>query len=115
MKKPVLLIAVFACLAIAVSNCKPHAEIVGEKTYVSEDDAQDGTSIENAVVIQQSSESEGVAAEYEWLKKHYPGYSLVRQTPFKQNGKSYDKVEIKLADGSTKTVYFDISNFFGKF
>jgi hypothetical protein len=74
-----------------------------------------GTSMENAVVINEQTETAGVDAEYVWLKENYPGYTLISQKEVASNGKHYDKMEIKTADGKSMTIFFDISNFFGKF
>jgi hypothetical protein len=74
-----------------------------------------GQSIAEAIVINETNETEGVAAEYDWLKANYPGYSMIQQSLINQEGKPYDKMEIKTADGDKKTIYFDISHFFGKF
>jgi hypothetical protein len=76
---------------------------------------QDGNSYETAVVIQEKSETTGVSAEYKWCSEHYPGYKTQSQALSGKNGKRYDVLTIVTADGSQKKVYFDISNFFGKF
>lgn len=75
----------------------------------------DGGSYETAVVIKEKSETAGVRAEYNWCAEHYPGYKTQRQALTNKNGKPYDILTIETADGSKKEVYFDISNFFGKF
>lgn len=31
-----------------------------------------------------------------------------------KNNKSYDKLELDMSDGTTKTIWFDITSFFGK-
>ncbi len=36
----------------------------------------DGSSFEKAIIIDKNTETKGVDAEYVWLKKNYPGYSL---------------------------------------
>ncbi len=77
--------------------------------------ANDGSSYEKAVVIQEKSEMTGVDAEYAWLRKYYPGYKFNGQSLNSHEKKSYDIISIVTADGEKKDVYFDISNFFGKF
>ena len=72
-----------------------------------------GTSFEDAVIIMDTTETTGVHAEYAWLKEHYPGYSLIKQSLVYNEGKPYDVMEIKTSGGKKK-IYFDISNYFGK-
>lgn len=75
----------------------------------------DGTSLEKAIVIKGATESTGVAAEYEYLKKHFPGYKMSQQSLIQKEGKAYDVLDFTTADGKKMTVFFDISDFFGKF
>lgn len=74
----------------------------------------DGSSIENAVIIEASKESVGIRAEYNWIKKNHPDWQLQLQSLMSANGKMYDKMLYKTPQGQTSTVYFDITNFFGK-
>jgi len=76
---------------------------------------RDGSSYENAIVIQEKHEGPGVDAEYKWIREHYPGSKTLSQALTNKNGKPYDILTIQTADGTEKKVYFDISNFFGKF
>ena len=75
----------------------------------------DGSSFEKAIVINEKSESKGVGAEYEWLRNNYPGYKTKRQTLSYNNKIPYDIITIVTTQGIEKQVYFDISNFYGKF
>jgi hypothetical protein len=79
------------------------------------DSSRDGSSFEKAIVIHETSETPGVRAEYQWIRDHEPGYSSTKQSLSMYKGKSYDVLHIKNGDGLEKDVYFDISNFFGKF
>lgn len=115
MKKIVFLLMLVA----SVSSCH-HSKNVGGSN--KKDEVQkggtvggNGLSISEAIVINESNETDGVAAEYDWLRANYPGYSLIKQSLINVEGKPYDKMDIKTADGVKKTIYFDISNFFGKF
>lgn len=72
-----------------------------------------------AVLISGATNSiEGIAAEYDYLRQKFGrenrDWNLVRQSVLKQDGKFYDRMELDLKDGSRKTVFFDISEFFGK-
>jgi hypothetical protein len=81
--------------------------------YLQEGGEKDGSSYEKAVVISETTESAGVSAEYTWLKEYYPGYKLIKQNLGSFKGKPYDILHIKYK-GKKKTIYFDISAFFGK-
>ena len=74
-----------------------------------------GTSFKNAILIKETGESAGVKAEYDWLKKNYPGYGLESQALVYQIGIPYDVLTIKTQDGVVRKTYFDISRFYGKF
>jgi len=76
---------------------------------------RDGSSYENAIVINEQHEGPGVDAEYKWIRQHYPGSKTMGQALANKNGKPYDILTIQTADGTEKKIYFDISNFFGKF
>lgn len=70
---------------------------------------RDGSSYENAVVVK------SIKEEYEWVRVHYPGSQMQSQALMFRDKKPYDALTFKLNDGTTKTFYFDISSFFGKF
>ena len=77
---------------------------------------RDGSSQANAVIIQEKTETTGVDAEYAWLRKNYPGYTFKSQSLiYGKDGHPYDMLSIKTAAGVNKDVWFDISNYFGKF
>ena len=73
-----------------------------------------GESFETAVIIREKSETKGVPAEYKWINKHYPSAKVVSQSLNFHDKKPYDIIKIRYK-GKTKDVYFDISNFFGKY
>lgn len=76
---------------------------------------QDGNSFETAVVIAEKHETTGVDAEYKWCAEHFPGYKTKMQALANHGKKPYDILTIETAEGREIKVYFDISNFFGKF
>ena len=75
----------------------------------------DGSTIGKAVLIRATSARIGVRAEYTWLAQKYPGYKRISQSLQTPGGKPYDLIEIQTSDGRSMSVYFDISEFFGKF
>jgi hypothetical protein len=76
--------------------------------------SRDGSSFEKAIVITEKTESTGVDAEYKWLAVHYPGYSSTGQSLNMNDKRPYDIIYITTKEGDKKQVYFDISNYFGK-
>jgi hypothetical protein len=94
----------------ACSSTRHGANLPG----LSSGSLQDGTSYENAVVIQEKSESAGVTAEYKWIREHYPGSRTKMQALHNKNGKTYDVLSIVTANGAEQLIYFDISRFYGK-
>jgi hypothetical protein len=80
----------------------------------------DGTAVESAILIKGAhGEADGTASEYQYLAMVYgpqnTAWKLERQALLSRAGKQYDAMAIVLADGTKKTVYFDISEYFGKF
>jgi hypothetical protein len=74
----------------------------------------DGSSMEKAVVIKGAKDEEaGVAAESAWMEQKFPGFVKGTQALMNSGGKSYDRIEITTREGK-KTIYFDITDFFGK-
>ena len=78
-----------------------------------------GDTLETAVHISGATNSiAGTAAEYTYLRKKFGrenvDWNLFRQSVLRQDGKFYDRLELDLKDGRRKTVFFDISEFFGK-
>jgi hypothetical protein len=76
----------------------------------------DGSSLVKAVVIKGAKDSgAGVQSEYEWLRKKFPAYKLRQQSLRGDNGKKYDVLAITTREGKELEVFFDITDFFGKF
>ncbi len=81
-------------------------------------DENTGESAEKAIVVHAENEEEGIAAEYEYLFKKFglkgKNWNLKRQSLLDFNNRYFDKMEIELSDGSSKSLFFDITEFFGK-
>jgi len=74
-----------------------------------------GSSVETAIVLPGiQHETQGVDAEYAYIKKNYPGWKLKAQSLISSKGKQYDAIQITGPDGAAKTVFFDITAWFGK-
>ena len=79
----------------------------------------EGKSMEDAIVIHARSSKVGVTAEYAWIAQMHgqkgTDWEIEFQALMEHEGKHFDSLHIKLADGYQLTYYFDISEFFGKF
>ncbi|MGA8809201.1 MAG: hypothetical protein WB973_15095 [Thermoanaerobaculia bacterium] len=73
-----------------------------------------GLSCRSAIVITATNEHDGIAQEKAWINENYPGAKEVKQALTTCNDKPADQVDIETANGRNVSVYFDISNFFGK-
>jgi hypothetical protein len=78
-----------------------------------------GYTTSTAVVILGAPNSRvGIDAEYYFLKKKFGkpkvDWNLKRQRVVREKGKVYDRMDIELKDGTKKTIFFDITEFFGK-
>lgn len=74
----------------------------------------DGSSLQNAVIVKGATEATGIRAEHAWLARKFGGYKMERQALTSQGKRHYDVLEIITIDGEKRSVYFDITDFFGK-
>jgi hypothetical protein len=75
----------------------------------------DRSSFEKAIVIKETHETPGIDAEYAWIRNKYPGSRTNSQALVYHKNKPFDILHITTADNIKVDVYFDISNFYGKF
>ncbi len=80
----------------------------------AKDSGRDGSSIEQAIVIDARTEFTGIDDEDYYLQKSFPGYEKVGQALIESNGRQYDRIDIITGGGKQKTFYFDITSFFGR-
>lgn len=72
----------------------------------------DGLTLKKAIVIAgASSVSQGLAAEQEWIRIHYPD-AVVESRGRVVGPPHYDVITLKLASGSRVDLHFDIAGFF---
>jgi len=70
---------------------------------------RDGSSHEKAIIVG------SVGEEYEWIQRNCPGFRPGIQALQEIAGKHYDVHTLRNAQGGERTVYFDISQFYGKY
>jgi len=97
-------------ISIVLSSCAMKKQVVTLNVT-----GGDGSSYEQAIIINETHESPGTAAEYSWLSVHYPHYRTAGQALAFNEKKPYDIISVITHDGKTLSVYFDISKFYGKF
>jgi hypothetical protein len=78
-----------------------------------------GDSLASAVIIQGAADHvAGVQAEYRYLREKFGqerrDWRVKRQELLSQAGKVFDVMHLELANGAQPTIYFDITDFFGK-
>ncbi len=74
----------------------------------------EGESIETSVPVPGRTEQEGVDWENDWIWRHYGRFRKKSAGLATLSGRRYDVVTVELADHSERTVYFDITEFFGR-
>ncbi len=74
----------------------------------------DGLDCKRRVVIKGADFQTGVQAEYAWLAAHYPGFERRKQTLDDCDGQKADRLDITTAGGEQVSIYFDITDFYGK-
>ena len=74
----------------------------------------DGSSVAKAVVIKAPHEEFGVKAEYTFIQIHYGRYETVSQGVSHEKKRTYDIIIFRTPDRKKHTIYFDITDFFGK-
>jgi hypothetical protein len=68
---------------------------------------RDGSSPERALLVH------SVAEEYQWMFAHLPGFMPKLQALHQIDGRPFDVLTWRNEEGEERTVYFDISPFFG--
>ncbi len=89
------------------------------KSYITFSN-NNGESIDDAIIIRNAqTDLEGVDAEYYYLEKRFgirgTDWNLDQQSLMNEDGMYYDALDITLSDSRTLTIYFDITDFLGKF
>jgi len=74
-----------------------------------------GLSPDDAIVLDGvSNEIDGVGAEHLYTDQHEAGWTWQRQALVQNGGRVYDVIDLTGPGGETKSIYFDITDWFGK-
>ncbi|MBS1532330.1 MAG: hypothetical protein JSU01_18655 [Bacteroidetes bacterium] len=106
--------AVLVALSLFAASCASHKNVITTETSAQSAD-RDGSSLDKAIIINETHEQPGVDAEYAWLRQKYPGYRSQGQALLFKDDKPFDLIHVLTADGKKIDVYFDISKFYGNF
>ncbi len=75
-----------------------------------------GYTPENAVIIGGVTfDYEGVDAEYQYLRRKFPGHRVLVQKIYSEDGHFFDVLTIRTIKGDEETLYFDISAFYNRY
>ena len=101
----------FSCLsALFIALCAP----VPASAEPSGFGSGDGSSMDRAVVIDATNETEGVRAEHVWQAHVHPRWRWSgEQATFRRDGRLFDMIRLRGPDGPHE-LWFDITSFFGK-
>lgn len=76
--------------------------------------AEPGSSFETAIVlVGAKNELSGVEAENSYIAAHYSGWHQSMQVLLNNNGRVYDRIDIVSPKAESKSLYFDITAWFG--
>jgi hypothetical protein len=99
-------------LFLAFATLAGHSNATAAIQYSS----GDGTSFEKAIVITGAlNDTAGVQAEYQYIRNHFPGATVGNQRLVSQENRVFDLLELVTADHQKRTIFFDITGFFGKY
>jgi hypothetical protein len=74
-----------------------------------------GDSTANAIIILGAQgSSDGIQAEYDWLSQNRQGSQVLEQALLSEGDRMYDMLTIR-HQGREEQVFFDITDFFGRF
>jgi hypothetical protein len=96
-----------AALGVTLVSSPAHAEI----TYGGGPGDTAATAI---VILGAQGSSDGVQAEYDWLAQNRDGAQVLEQALLSEGDRMFDMLTIRW-QGREEQVFFDITDFFGRF
>jgi hypothetical protein len=114
------LIILCAFLSLGTACCSVNSETrmdtgsQGKAPQPSPSQGRIGSDYSTAIFIAATNESDGVRAEYDWIRDNLLGSHTTGQALSFHDGKPYDIVHVESASGEKEDVYFNICSFYGK-
>lgn len=105
----------FLALGLALSGSVEAKTRPHRAPAVTQQQRADGSSQERAVVIHENDTPRGIAAENRWIAQNMPGYRKIGQALIQGQNGIYDRISVVGPHGDRKEVFFEISEFFGRY
>ena len=113
--RPIVVLLGAALATVGLAAIVPGPSLAATTAATDVAPTEPGASIETAIRLTGvKGEMSGVHAEYVYIGEHYPGWNARDQAVLEQDGRMYDRINIVRPRGEKKTVYFDITDWFGK-
>jgi hypothetical protein len=75
---------------------------------------EEGSTLQAAVLVPATDEDAGVQWENDWIYFHYGRFRKRSAGLAALSGRRYDVITVELSDHTTRTIYFDITRFYGR-
>ena len=105
----------FLVLGLALSGSVEAKTRPHRASAATQQQRADGSSQERAAVIHENDTPRGIAAENRWIAQNMPGYRKVGQALIQGQNGIYDRISVVGPHGDRKEVFFEISEFFGRY
>ena len=105
----------FLVLGLALSGSVEAKTRPHRASAATQQQRADGSSQERAVVIHENDTPRGIAAENRWIAQNMPGYHKIGQALIQGQNGIYDRISVVGPHGDRKEVFFEISEFFGRY
>lgn len=109
MKKYFIAISVATLMLLGCAEA-PTEQSISNNASQAEFSGGDGSSIQNAVIIDGPRDLSATQAEHTWLREHVTRYKLSEQRLIQDRGHIYDEFIVVLPDGKKRSYFFDISH-----
>ena len=74
----------------------------------------DGSSFARAIVVKASTDHAGVNAQHDYIAKHFGKWRSIGVKSVQHNKRMFDIMSFTTTDGKKHTLYFDITDYYGK-
>jgi hypothetical protein len=74
----------------------------------------DGSSFAKAIVVKAPSDHAGVNAQHDYIAKHFGRWRTIGVKSLEHHKRLFDIMTFTTADGKKHTLYFDITDYYGK-